>query len=60
MQFFFEERRNEEHDELRRTDGKFVRLDLPCPNSAEEDSYGGGGVKISAAGASTTATRSRQ
>ena len=26
----------------------------------EEDSYGGGGVKISAAGASTMATRSRQ
>ena len=51
---------DEEHDELRRTDEKFVRLDLPRPNLAEEDSYGGGGVKISAAGASTAATRSRQ
>ena len=52
--------RSEEHDELRRTDEKFVRLDLPRPNLAEEDSYGGGGVKISAVGMSTTATRSRQ
>ena len=39
---------------------KFVCGDLPHPNSAEEDGYGGGGVKISAAGASTAATRSRQ
>ena len=39
---------------------KFVSSDLPRPNSAEEDSYGGGGVKKSAAGTSTTATRSRQ
>ena len=29
---------------------KLVGSDLPCPNLAEEDSYGGGGVKISAAG----------
>ena len=29
---------------------KFVSGDLPRPNSAEEDSYGGGGVKKSAAG----------
>ena len=34
--------------------------DLPCPNLAEEVGYGGGGVKISAAGVSTAATRSRQ
>ena len=39
---------------------KFVRLDLPRPNLAEEDSYGGGGVKKSAADASMTATRLRQ
>ena len=39
---------------------KFVCADLPRPNLAEEDSYGGGGVKKSATGASTTATRSRQ
>ena len=38
---------------------KFVKLDLPRPNLAEGDSYGGGGVKISAAGASTMAKRSR-
>ena len=41
-------------------DEKFVCAHLPRPNSAEEDGYGGGGVKISAAGASTAATRSRQ
>ena len=29
---------------------KFVRLDLPRPNLAEEDSYGGDGVKISVVG----------
>ena len=51
---------NEEHDELGSVDGKFVRSDLPHPNSAEEDGYGSGGVKKSATGASTTATRSRQ
>ena len=34
---------------------KLVCADLPRPNSAEEDGYGGGGVKISAAGASTAA-----
>ena len=39
---------------------KFVCADLPHPNSAEEDSYGGGRGKKSAAGASTTTTRSRQ
>ena len=39
---------------------KFVGVDLPRPNLAEEDSYGGDGVKISAVGASTSATRSRQ
>ena len=39
---------------------KFVCADLPRPNLAEEDGYGGGGVKISVAGASTTMTRSRQ
>ena len=33
--------RSEEHDELRRTDVKLVRLDLPRPNLAEEDNYGG-------------------
>ena len=32
---------------------KFVRSDLPHPNSAEEDGYGGGAVKKSATGAST-------
>ena len=36
---------------------KFVSSDLPCPNLAAGDSYGGGGVKISAVGASTTAMR---
>ena len=41
-------------------DVKFVSSDLPRPNLAEEDNYGGGGVKKSAAGVSTTATRSRQ
>ena len=60
MQFFFEERLNKEHDELWGGEVKFVCADLPRPNSAEEDGYGGGGVKISAAGASTAATRSRQ
>ena len=39
---------------------KFISSDLPRPNSAEEDIYGDGGVKKSAAGANTTATRSRQ
>ena len=39
---------------------KFVCADLPRPNLAEEDSYGSGGVKISAVGVSTAATRSRQ
>ena len=39
---------------------KLVYADLPHPNLAEEDGYGGGGVKISAAGVSTVATRSRQ
>ena len=39
---------------------KLVGSDLPRPNLAEEDSYDGGGVKKSAAGASTMATRSRQ
>ena len=29
---------------------KFVSADLPRPNLAKEDSYGGGGVMISAAG----------
>ena len=51
---------DEEHDELRSVDLKLVSSDLPRPNLAEEDNYGGGRVKISAAGASTTATRSRQ
>ena len=60
MQLFFEERLNEEHDELGCGDVKFVSADLPRPNLAEEDSYDGGGVKKSAAGASTTVTRSRQ
>ena len=35
---------------------KFICADLPCPNLAAEDNYGGGGVKISAVGASTTVT----
>ena len=39
---------------------EFVGVDLPRPNLAEEDVYGGGGVKKSAADASTMATRSRQ
>ena len=39
---------------------KFVKSDLPRPNSAEEDGYGGGRVKKSATDASTTVTRSRQ
>ena len=39
---------------------KFVDVDLPRTNLVEEDSYNGGGVKISAAGVSMTATRSRQ
>ena len=51
---------DEEHDELGCGDVKFVSADLPRPNSAEEDSYGGGGVKISAAGVSKAAMRSRQ
>ena len=51
---------DEEHDKLRSVDLKLVSSDLPRPNLAEEDSYGGGGVKISAADVSTTATRSRQ
>ena len=51
---------DEEHDELGSVDVKLVSSDLPRPNLAVEDSYGGGGVKKSAAGASTTATRSRQ
>ena len=38
---------------------KFVSSDLPCPNLAEEDSYGGG-VKKSTAGTSMTAMRPRQ
>ena len=60
MQLFFKERLNEEHDELGCGEVKLVCADLPRPNLAEEDGYGGGGVKISAAGASTAATRSRQ
>ena len=51
---------DEEHDELGSVDVKFVSSNLPRPNSVEEDNYGGGGVKKSAAGASTTATRLRQ
>jgi hypothetical protein len=51
---------DEEHDELGVELEKFVRSDLPRPNLAARDSYGGGGVKISATGVSTTATRSRQ
>ena len=51
---------DEEHVELRSVDLKLISLDLPRPNLAEEDSYGGGGVKISATGASTMTTRSRQ
>ena len=51
---------DEEHDELRSRTVKFVNVDLPRPNLAKEDNYGGGGVKISADGASTTAKRSRQ
>ena len=51
---------DKEHDELGSVEVKFVSSDLPRPNSAEEDSYGGGEVKKSAAGASTTATRLRQ
>ena len=39
---------------------KFIDVDLPRPNLAEEDNYGGDGVKISAVGVSTSATRSRQ
>ena len=39
---------------------KFVSVDLPRPNLAVEDSYGGGRVKKSAAGASMTTMRSRQ
>ena len=39
---------------------KLVGSDLPRPNLVEEDSYGDGGVKKSAVGASTAATRSRQ
>ena len=50
---------DEEHDKLRSVDLKLVSSDLPRPNLAEEDSYGGGGVKISTAGASTTAMRSK-
>ena len=34
---------------------KFIRSDLPHPNSADEDGYDGGGVKKSATGSSTTA-----
>ena len=44
---------------LRGVDVKFVSSDLPRPNLAEEDSYGGDRVKKSATGTSTTATRSR-
>ena len=51
---------DEEHDEPRSVDLKLVSSDLPRPNLVEEDSYGDGGVKISAVGASTLATRSRQ
>ena len=51
---------DEEHDELGSVDVKFVSSDLPGPTSAEEDGYGSDGVKKSATGASTTATRSRQ
>ena len=51
---------DEEHDELGCGEVKFVCADLPRPNSAEKDGYGGGGVKISAVGVSTAATRSRQ
>ena len=51
---------DEEHDELRGVDVKFVSSDLPRPNSAEEGNYGGGGVKKSTADVSTTVTRSRQ
>ena len=39
---------------------KFVGADLPRPNLAKEDNYGGGGAKISAAGVSMAAMRSRQ
>ena len=39
---------------------KFISADLPRPNLAEEDGYGGGGVKISAAGVNTAARRPRQ
>ena len=51
---------DEELDELRIVDLKLVGSDLPRPKLGEEDSYGGGGVKISAVGVSTTARRSRQ
>ena len=49
---------NEEHDELGCGEVKLVCADLPRPNLAEEDGYGSGRVKKSAAGVSTTATRS--
>ena len=39
---------DEEHDELGSVDLKLIGSDLPCPNLAEEDSYGGGRVKKSA------------
>ena len=41
-------------------DVRLIGSDLPRPNLVEEDSYGGGGVKISAASVSTAVTRSRQ
>ena len=50
---------DEEHDKLRSVGVKFISSDLLRPNSAEEDGYGGEGVKKSATGASMTATRSR-
>lgn len=39
--------------------GKFIRSDLPRPSLVEGDSYSGGGVKTSAADASTATARSR-
>ena len=51
---------DEEHDKLGVEVEKFIRPDFQHPNLTAEDSYGGSGVKISAAGASTTATRLRK
>ena len=50
----------DEHDEQRSEVEEFVSPDLPRPSLAEGDSYSGGGVKTSAADASTTMARSRQ